>query len=533
MNAAVLSSLPLPRRLSLLVLLTLAVLVAPARADDDPPGRAGRVAEVSGEAWLFDAENKEWVQVARNQTIGEGDRLRTDSRARLSLRIGSTSLWLDDESDLEFVRLDDGRVELHLDKGSLALRLRSREEVNDYVLMTREGRFTAEREGLYRVDQLERGSRALNWEGSLRFDSRSPEAAPVWVQADEQAEFWWAKGPRTERQRLERDEFSDWLLAQRESEGQHLAYRYVSPEMTGAEELDRHGRWQQSSEYGPVWTPTVVAVDWAPYRYGRWGWTRTWGWTWIDEAPWGFAPFHYGRWVQYGGRWCWAPGSYVARPVYAPALVAWGGGPAPSLGIHPGGRPAPPRYGWSPLGPREAYVPGYRHSPAYGQRVNRDHDPVAAGRPGRPGRPEEPSPRPQRNRDVDGAISLPPEQGRGRPMPVPPGGALAQQSLPVVNPMPGRGDQPPRRERPDRAEGRLQPAPGLPQAAVQRPQEPVERVPMSDTRVAPPSPSRGIERREAPQAKPPAAVKPEERAPQQRGRAEGAGRDNNRRELER
>jgi hypothetical protein len=25
-----------------------------------------------------------------------------------------------------------------------------------------------------------------------------------------------------------------------------------------------------------------------------------WGWTWVDNAPWGFAPFHYGRWVGAG-----------------------------------------------------------------------------------------------------------------------------------------------------------------------------------------------------------------------------------------
>jgi hypothetical protein len=480
MNAAALSSLPLAKRLSLLVLLTLAVLVAPARADDDPPARAGRVSEVSGEAWLFDAEDKEWVQVERNQTIGEGDRLRTDGRSRLTLRIGSTSLWLDEGSDLEFSRLDDGRVELRLDKGSLALRLRNREELNDYQLITREGRFTAEREGLYRIDQLDRGSRALNWEGSLRFDSRGPDVAPVWLGANEQAEYWWGNGARTERQRLERDEFADWLLAQKESEGQSLAaYRYVSPEMTGAEELDRYGRWEQSSEYGPLWAPAAVAVDWAPYRYGRWGWTRAWGWTWIDAAPWGFAPFHYGRWVHYGGRWCWAPGAYSPRPVYAPALVAWVGGPAVSVGINIGSRPPPPRYGWYPLAPREAYVPGYRHSPTYWQRINRDN---GHGRhDGMPG--------PHRNRDVAGAISVMPGAG-GRPAPFRPSevgplrpvsqapgrGDLPQVQPPRVRPQPAPGfERPDRPERPGRGADRpdrIEPRPERAERNEPRPERP-------------------------------------------------------------
>ena len=50
-------------------------------------------------------------------------------------------------------------------------------------------------------------------------------------------------------------------------------------------------------EYGTVWFPHVTIVGWAPYRYGHWAWISPWGWTWVDDAPWGFAPFHYGRWV--------------------------------------------------------------------------------------------------------------------------------------------------------------------------------------------------------------------------------------------
>ncbi len=35
--------------------------------------------------------------------------------------------------------------------------------------------------------------------------------------------------------------------------------------MTGAEDLDRYGQWQQTPEYGALWVPRSVAVDWAPY----------------------------------------------------------------------------------------------------------------------------------------------------------------------------------------------------------------------------------------------------------------------------
>jgi hypothetical protein len=101
-------------------------------------------------------------------------------------------------------------------------------------------------------------------------------------------------------------------------------------------------------------------VNWAPYRYGHWDWIAPWGWTWIDDEPWGFAPFHYGRWTMIGSRWCWVPGRLVSRPVYAPALVVFLGGSGTRLA---GG--AGPAVGWYPLAPGEAWWPVFRHSPRY------------------------------------------------------------------------------------------------------------------------------------------------------------------------
>ncbi|WP_369973879.1 DUF6600 domain-containing protein, partial [Pelomonas sp. KK5] len=353
---------------------------ARAQPGDDPPAVVARVGEVIGDAWLFDSETREWTRLMRNQTIGEGDQLRTDDRSRVALRIGSTSVWVDERSDLNLRRLDEGRMVLQLDRGDLGLRLRSNEVVGDTRVQTSDGDMLPEREGLYRVEQLDdnRGSRAYVWQGRLRFEpARGGDIPPTVLQSGEQAEFWWAGGPRVERNRLSSDGFGDWMVAEdrRESDGIAVARRYVSPEMTGIEDLDRNGRWEQSSDYGAIWYPTAVGSDWAPYRDGHWVWTRAWGWTWVDDAPWGFAPFHYGRWVQYRGRWCWAPGAYVQRPVYAPALVAWVGGGNWSVSIG-AGRNAPPRYGWYPLAPREVYVPPFRHSPVYERRVNADHGPM-------------------------------------------------------------------------------------------------------------------------------------------------------------
>ena len=59
-----------------LVLVALVVLLAHGPARADAPSRAGRLADLTGAIWLYDAEEREWVQMHRNQSVGEGDRLR-------------------------------------------------------------------------------------------------------------------------------------------------------------------------------------------------------------------------------------------------------------------------------------------------------------------------------------------------------------------------------------------------------------------------------------------------------------------------
>jgi hypothetical protein len=381
---------------------------------------------VQGPAFWYDPEQRNWQPLTRNQTLADGDRVRVDDNGRLGLRIGGHSLWLNERSQLELRRLDESRIDLDLEQGSLALRWLTREAAQDAMVRTREGRFMFERAGAYRIDQLPRASRGQAYEGRLRFDHRGEERAPLYLEASEQAELWWDGGPRAERSRLLRaDAFGDWLSASlgfgrndTASWRDRPAYRYVSPEMTGADELDNYGRWESSSEFGPLWYPARVAVDWAPFRNGRWGWTLHWGWTWVDEQPWGYATSHYGRWVNWRGRWCWAPGAVVVhRPVFAPALVTWVGSGNVQVGITIGGRHAPP-VAWYPLAPYENYRPWYRHGPTYVQRI--DPDPHVVRRPveGWAGS----------NRGVPGAVST-----FGRVA----GGAADQA---VLRPVPLRGD---------------------------------------------------------------------------------------------
>lgn len=359
---------PAHRWLAAAFVVWLSWLPALASAQDDPPGRVGRLAQVEGVVWVYDVDADEWIAASRNRPLTRGDRLSTESAARAEVRIGSTTLRLDGQTEVEFVRLDDEAMHVQLHRGSAAARSLSDETAREFELSTDVGRFKPPGPGLFRVDRDDDTSAAAALAGTLRFES---DDSVLDIEPGRRAEFWRDGRTHYTWRDLPQDDFARWLEEAERRDASQSRPRYVSPEMTGGEDLERHGRWIEDADYGALWIPRVVAPGWAPYRFGHWAWIGPWGWTWVDDAPWGFAPFHYGRWVWFRGAWGWAPGAYVARPVYAPALVAWVGGPRVGVSVTLG-RTAPP-VGWFPLAPREVYVPTYRVSAVYVRNVNRTH----------------------------------------------------------------------------------------------------------------------------------------------------------------
>jgi hypothetical protein len=126
--------------------------------------------------------------------------------------------------------------------------------------------------------------------------------------------------------------------------------------------LAPYGGWDYDSSYGYVWSPSVsiVGASFSPYATcGHWALTE-YGWTWVSDWSWGWAPFHYGRWIARAGRWSWVPGS-----MWGPAWVSWRSG---------GGY-----VGWTPLPPR-----GVRLAGGYGAGSPWRFAPAASLGTGRP-----------------------------------------------------------------------------------------------------------------------------------------------------
>jgi hypothetical protein len=96
------------------------------------------------------------------------------------------------------------------------------------------------------------------------------------------------------------------------------------------QELSPYGRWMTNPRFGEVWVYNDPSFR-PYYSDGHWEYTN-YGWSWVSDFDWGWAPFHYGRWEYdaYDG-WMWIPGYD-----WGAAWVSWS-----SYDDY---------YGWAPLG---------------------------------------------------------------------------------------------------------------------------------------------------------------------------------------
>jgi len=335
---------------------------------NDPPARVGRLALISGSLSFLAAGDSAWAPADLNRPVTTGDALWSDNMARAEVELGSAELRLGSTTQVSVERLDDAAIQVSVPQGSAILHLRALAPDETDEVDAPNAAIAFGTAGEYRVDVSPDGATttitvfsgaAQVTAGGASFPVNAPQVATV--RGESGATYSLAYiGPL--------DDFSQWSQARNAmiAAADARAANYVSPDMPGVADLATYGQWDEDATEGPIWYPREVPPGWAPYRNGHWVWVSRWGWTWVDDAPWGFAPFHYGRWANVRGRWGWTPGREIAPPVYAPALVVFVGGNGWNASRFGGSGGV----GWFPLGPREVYRPPYATSPGYVQRVN-------------------------------------------------------------------------------------------------------------------------------------------------------------------
>jgi len=331
--------------------------------DPDPPSRIARLNYMQGSISFQPGGENDWVDAVLNRPLVTGDNLWADEDSRAEVHIGSTALRLGPKTGITLLEVSDRAAQIRLAQGSLMVNVRHVDDEDTYEIDTPNVAFVVDQPGDYRIDVDADGNRTevTVWRGRGQVTGGGSTYTVV---ANQYATFTGTDQLNYDLGQIpDRDGFDSWAFQRGQVEDDSDSANYVSREMTGYEDLDQYGDWSYVAGYGPVWRPRVVVAGWAPYRFGHWIWVGPWGWTWVADEPWGFAPFHYGRWAFAGTSWVWVPGPSVVRPVYAPALVAWVGGGPGAFSFGAG-------IGWFPLAPGEVFVPGYRVSRAYVNRVN-------------------------------------------------------------------------------------------------------------------------------------------------------------------
>jgi len=351
------------------ILLSLLLCGGVVRAEEeiDPPGRVARLSFLDGSVSLAPADTDDWAAALLNRPVTTGDRIWVDSGGRAEVQLGTSTVHVDENTGVAFLTLDDDTLLMRLTDGAIAVRVHSIGANETVQIETPNTTILLREPGEYAIETEEDGERTVVRAHSGEAEVTGPDVSQhgYIVGANEQGIFTGSDDlSSVMTQAGGRSTFELWAYEREAGAENSVAANYVPPGTVGYQDLDSYGTWSNDAEYGNVWQPSMsyVSNDWAPYRYGRWIWVTPWGWTWVDDSPWGYAPFHYGRWTYLRQRWCWVPGPRHIHATYAPALVAWVG--PPSFGVHFRD------VGWMPLGPREIYIPGRRGSWRYFHNVN-------------------------------------------------------------------------------------------------------------------------------------------------------------------
>ena len=348
------------RRVTAAVVLVALVLVgapqawaqAPAPAPDTATSTPPRLSYIDGQVSFWRPGAEDWTPAQPNIALAPGDELYTGHPGNIELQIGPRAFvraWGD--TQLGLANQVSDLLQLRVTTGYVALDVRGVEPGRAIEVDTPHAAFTIDRPGYYRVDvAAERTSFIARRAGQATMTR--PDGPAVVVAPSEEVVVDAGAAPAVQSfVAPDPDVWDRWNQARTDELLDSVSSRYVPQGVYGIDDLDHHGDWRVVPTYGAVWMPHAMPAGWAPYTTGRWVWDPRFGWTWVDTAVWGWAPYHHGRWVYLDGLWAWAPGPIVARPVYAPALVAFFSAPGirVSVGV--------PFVSWVALGWGEPVVP--------------------------------------------------------------------------------------------------------------------------------------------------------------------------------
>src|SRR4051794_6960818 len=303
---------------------------------------AARLSFINGGVGLRRGDTSEVLAAVINGPVVAHDRVQTSPDGSAELELDSSNVVrLAVNTDLGLADAEHGGFRLQCGAGSIIYRRLRPSETDVEIDTPRVGlrpvgpseiRVSVQGDGTTRISLRSGSAEMYGPRGSQNLSA----GTDVLVRGDASDPEFQQVAP------LLQDEFDGWSASRDGRLLSSRSYDYLSPDVSGGEDLDANGTWVPS-QYGQVWSPEYGSADWSPYSTGQWNWDNYYGWTWVGAEPWGWAPYHYGRWFVNGSRgWCWWPGPRLGPQLWSPAVVGFFGLGTGSLG-------------WVPLAPYEGF----------------------------------------------------------------------------------------------------------------------------------------------------------------------------------
>ena len=298
-------------------------------ADSGSP-RVGWLSSIIGPV-QYHSPMGEWADALLNDPVAASAGLRTAKGAEAEWQSRGARIAMAPSSELQVLRLDRDALQVAVTDGRIGVHLDDEDTAKTVEIDLPSGGIWLNAPGDYdiAVGDAHTPAAIQVFAGKVRLgggldDRYFAAATPDWFSD------WW----RSRDNNADLDDPRPW------------------PDVPGVAALSAAGHWELDAKLGNVWFPSDLSGDWTPYRDGVWRFLSPWGWTWIDNASWGFAPSHYGRWARIDGNWAWVPGDKLRATDYSPAVVAFLG--TAGIGLsRPGDIGATPAVAWFPLAPGE------------------------------------------------------------------------------------------------------------------------------------------------------------------------------------
>jgi len=334
-------------------------------ANEEPAPGVARISLIHGDVSTMRGDSGDWVATTVNAPLVRGDKIATGDQSRAEVQLDYANvLRLDQRAEVNIVDVTRTRLQLQVAQGTVTFTVFKGTEA-DVEIATPNMAVHPLGEGSYRIQvNSPSDTQVMVHNGRAEVSTAQGSATveknqAIYVRGTDNPEYQVANAEHN-------DEWDNWNRDRDNSIRDAQSWSHTNQYYTGANDLDRNGRWVNVPDYDWCWTPYVNA-GWVPYRDGRWVWEPYYGWTWVSYEPWGWAPYHYGRWFMWNNAWCWWPG-YVGRgyyPMWSPAWVSfmgfgfggrhWGFGFGYGFGS----------IGWLPLGPRDHFNPWWGRGHSY------------------------------------------------------------------------------------------------------------------------------------------------------------------------